>query len=99
MAKVKSCFVIASLVLAILVMVSESRVARKDLGVDLGGVGVGVGAGKRARLQDHMLDHELGPVQAVQVQKRARLQGPEQGLELDQTATTAEGSAWPGIEN
>ncbi|KAJ6355344.1 hypothetical protein OIU77_005849 [Salix suchowensis] len=24
---------------------SESRVARKDLGVDLGGVGVGVGAG------------------------------------------------------
>ena len=33
------------LFLCMLVAVSESRVARKDLGLDLGGIGVGIGAG------------------------------------------------------
>ncbi|KAL0288527.1 UNVERIFIED_CONTAM: hypothetical protein Sangu_2654900 [Sesamum angustifolium] len=43
---VKSFVLLAMLMLSVLAMVSESRVARKDLGVDLGGgVGVGVGAG------------------------------------------------------
>jgi hypothetical protein len=34
-----------ALLFAVSAIVSESRVARKDLGVDLGGVGVGVGTG------------------------------------------------------
>ncbi|KAF7154242.1 hypothetical protein RHSIM_Rhsim01G0015700 [Rhododendron simsii] len=45
MAVAKSLAFIALLMLATSAIISESRVARKDLGVDLGGVGVGVGAG------------------------------------------------------
>ncbi|KAM7472868.1 hypothetical protein LguiA_011051 [Lonicera macranthoides] len=38
-------FALAALIVSTLVMVSESRVARKDLGLDLGGIGLGIGAG------------------------------------------------------
>ncbi|VVB10974.1 unnamed protein product [Arabis nemorensis] len=40
-----SQLVLITLILATSALVSESRVARKDLGVDLGGIGVGVGIG------------------------------------------------------
>ncbi|KAK7329874.1 hypothetical protein VNO77_24055 [Canavalia gladiata] len=44
MASSWSCCLLA-LLLFMSVIASESRVARKDLGVDLGGLGIGVGAG------------------------------------------------------
>ncbi|CAN7108864.1 unnamed protein product, partial [Brassica rapa subsp. narinosa] len=45
MARVQGLALLGFLVISSLVMLTESRVARKDLGLDLGGIGVGLGVG------------------------------------------------------
>ncbi|CAF2030511.1 unnamed protein product, partial [Brassica napus] len=45
MARVQCLVLLGLLVISSLLMLTESRVARKDLGIDLGGIGVGLGVG------------------------------------------------------
>ncbi|KAJ0567231.1 hypothetical protein HanIR_Chr06g0282451 [Helianthus annuus] len=45
MGKLGALVLASFLLVATLVKVSESRVARKDLGLDLGGIGIGAGIG------------------------------------------------------
>ena len=45
MAKAEGLFLLGLVVISSLVMLTESRLARKDLGIDLGGIGIGLGVG------------------------------------------------------